>query len=113
MIFFHELVVEARLVVEAFDMGIGNELDQVFIPFHIFGEKDDAGAAVVDAGLLVGPCTYCYVCVDTEDGLYFSLLAGLVELHRAVEVAVVSEGQCLHIALLCSVYEIGDFREGL
>ena len=92
-------LVHAGLVVEALDVAVGRELDQVSPARFVAGQQDQVETAVRDAlGFLeaaVGglrPDVGRNVRLDPQDGLDALLPAGLVEGDGAEQVAVV--GQC-------------------
>ncbi len=53
----------------------------------------------------------CKVGIDADNWSDPFLLAGLVELDCAVEVAVVRQGKCMHLIALGGFHEVADSRE--
>ena len=96
-------LVHAGLVVEALDVAVGRELDQVSPARFVAGQQYQVETAVGDAlGFLepaVGrfrPDVGRHVRLDPQDGLDALLPAGLVEGDGAEQVAVVGKGDRVH-----------------
>ena len=90
-VFFDEFAVDAGFVVVAFEVGPGDEGDEVFVSGHVPGEHDEvvggaiaAFAGEAGAGGDVG--------LDADDGLDAAGGGFAVEIDRAVEGAVVGHG---------------------
>ncbi len=83
--------VHARLVVEAVQEAVGHQLDQVVVAF---GGARQQHQMVAHPGQLRGLVRVVVRHVDlaADDRLYAELLAGIVEVDRAVKVAVVGDG---------------------
>ena len=87
------LAVDARLVVVAVEVGVGDEAAQVPVAGPVLGQQDEVVGLGVGLALAVGHRASGDVGLDADDGLDLALLAGLVEGDRAVERAVVGDGE--------------------
>lgn len=92
-------------------MGNGDELDEVVVTNIIHGNKNEASATIVDAGLHIFARASGHVEINAEDGLYFFLLTGLDEFDGAIEVAVVGKAESSHTKLFCFTNEIVNLGE--
>ena len=96
-----ELVVDARLVVEAFGVPEGGEREEVAVARRVAGEQDEV---VVTRALLAARLLQAragrHVELGADDGLDALLPAFLVEREGAEHVAVVGEGEARHAELL-------------
>ncbi len=89
------LAVDARLVVVAVEVGVGDDAAEVPVAGPVLGQQDEVVGLGVGLALAVGHRAAGDVGLDADDGLDLALLAGLVEGHRAVERAVVGDGQAV------------------
>jgi hypothetical protein len=89
-----ELHVDARLVVEALEVALGDELHQIAVPLLVHREQDEVVDPVEAAGLRVPVEARALGDVDlaADDRLDARLARRLVELDRAEQVAVVGHG---------------------
>ena len=90
-----QLPVHSRLVVEAFQVGLGDQLHQVAVAPVIPGQHREVVGALV-GGEAVAPAARGHVQLTPDDGLDARLQAGGVELHHAVHSAVVRDRQGRH-----------------
>ena len=90
-----QLVVHSRLVVEAFEVGLGDELDQVAIARLVSHENRGVARTLVAAVLAraLEAATRRDVELGADDGLDAGLLARRVEVDSPEEVAVIGEGE--------------------
>jgi hypothetical protein len=88
-----QLAIEPRLVVEALGVRLGRQLDQVLVAGQVAREQDQVVGARVDLGALVEARVGGDVRLDADDRLDAGVLAGVVEVDRGVQDAVVGEGQ--------------------
>ena len=96
-VFGEQFAVDARLVVEALEVGLGGELNQVAPALTVLGEQHEV---VVGGGrgarlAAVGSAAGGDVGLHAEQGTDVGLAGGLVEIDGAVEVAVVGDGEGL------------------
>ena len=89
------VAVDARLVVVAVEVGVGDDPAQVAVAGPVLGEQDEVIGLRVGLALAIGHRAAGDVGLDPDDGLDLALLAGLVEGDRAVEGAVVGEGEAV------------------
>ena len=120
--FAEEIVIDARLVVEAFEEAGGNELDEIVIALEILAEKDEviaaacAGFEIVaifggGAGFFAAVVAAALGDVDfaTDDGLDVALAGFIEEIGGGEEVAVVGDGHGGHFLARGLVEKLGGF----
>jgi hypothetical protein len=121
-----ELVVDAGLVVEAFEETSGDEFDQIAVAFQGFAEKDEmigatsAGFKVV-AVLGDGPCllpplqaaTLGDVDFTADDGLDVALGGFIEEISSGKQVAMVGDGHGGHFLPGRFVEKFGSFARAV
>ena len=90
------LAVDARLVVVAVDVGVGDEAAEVLVAAVVLGQEDQVEGLAVGLALLVGHRPAGDVGLDADDRLDALVLRGLVERDGAVEGAVVRDGHRIH-----------------
>ena len=89
--------VDARLVIEAVEIGGGDQVDEVAIALLVFAQQHQVVVAVgVGAGLVA---LLRDVDFAADDGVDAVRLGGVIELHRAEEVAVIGHGHGRHFLL--------------
>ena len=109
-IFFKHLAVHAGAAVEALRVPDGREPDEVRVPARVLREQHEVrvvgrGALLELAGAAVAVGDVGLAADDRLDPLCAGLL---LELPRAVEVAVVGEGEGRHVEFDRAVYEVVD-----
>ena len=87
--------VDARLVVVAVEVRVGDDAAEVPIARPVLGQEDQVEGLGVRLALAVGHGPPGDVRLDADDRLDAALLAGLVERDRAVEGAVVGQGEAV------------------
>ena len=94
--------VDSRLVVESFQIASGDQLDEVLVARHVFGQKRDVASALIAAVLirLLEPAPRSDVHLAADDRLHTLLHREGVEVDRAEEVPVISDGQGRHPVFL-------------
>ncbi len=107
------LAVDARLVVVAVDVGVGDEAAQVLVAGVVLGQQDQVEGLGVGLALLVGHRAAGDVRLDPDDGLDALVLRGLVEGDRAVEGPVVGDGHRIHARRGRRVDQLGDPPEAV
>ena len=101
-----QVVIDARLVVEAFQVRGGDQLDEVAIAFLVFAEQHQVVVAVGIAARLVALLRNVHLAADHRmDALR---LGGVVELHRAEEIAVIGHGHRGHLLLDHDLHQLVD-----
>jgi hypothetical protein len=106
-----QILINTRLVVEAFEEGRGNHLDEVLVAFLVLAKQDEVVVAVaVGAGLvsLLGNVHFA-----TDDGLNPLGFGGVVETDGAEEVAVIGHGDGGHFLLGDDLHELIDFARAV
>ncbi len=90
-----QILVDARLVIEAFEEACGDQADEVAVALLVFAEQDEVVIAVgVAAGFEALPGDVDLATDDRVDAFVARLV---VELDRAEEVAVVRHGDGGHV----------------
>jgi hypothetical protein len=120
--FAKEIVVDARLVVEAFEEACGDELDQIVVALEVFAKEDKviaaarAGLEIVAilagrAGFLSAVEAAALGDIDfaTDDGLDVALAGFVEKIGGSEEVAVVRDGHRGHFLSRSLVEELGSF----
>ena len=87
--------VDARLVIVALEVGVGDEFDEVFVAGFVFGEENEMVVNVFAAGaaFLFETRTGGDVDFAADDGFDVFSAEGLVKIDGAVEDAVVGDGE--------------------
>ena len=101
-----QVLIDARLVVEAVEIAGGDQLDEVAVAFLVFAQQDQVVVAVgfaADADALLGD-----VDLAADHRMHAVLLGLVVELDRAEEVAVIGHGDGGHLLLRHDLHELGD-----
>src|SRR5581483_3170801 len=99
-----KILVDAGLVIEAFEVGRGDEVDQVTVALLVFAKEDKV---VIAVGLGAGfEALLGYVDLAADDGLDAGSLSGIEELDRSEEVAVVGHGDGRHLLLGADLHEL-------
>ena len=101
-----QVLIDAGLVIEAFEVGGGDEVDEVAVAFLVFAEEDEVVVAVgVGAGLVVaGDVDFA-----ADDGVDAGVFGGVVEGDGAEEVAVVGHADGGHFLFGADLHELVDF----
>ena len=88
-------MVDARLVVEALDVGLGRELDEVVIAVHVLGQHDQVVGALVLAALAVEAARPGHIELRAHDGLQRNTFLGhrIQELLHTEHVPVIGDSQ--------------------
>ena len=102
------LAVDARLVVVAVEVRVGDEPAQVLVAGPVPREQDQVVGLGVRLALAVGHRAPRDVGLDADDRLDLGLLARLVEGDRAVQRAVVGQGERIEAERLRLVDQLGD-----
>src|SRR3989454_6366161 len=108
-----ELLVHARPVVVALEVGRGHERHQVLVAGEVLGEEHEVERLAVAFGSRVAVETALPrdVRFDAHDRLDAGVPAKRVEVDRAVERAVIGERQSGHIERLRAGDEVGEPRQ--
>ena len=102
-----QVLIDARLVVEAVEVAGGDQVDQVAVAFLVFAEQDQVVVAVgVGAGLVALLRDVNFAADDRMDAFR---LGRVVELDGAEEVAVIGHGDGGHLLALRDLHQLLDF----
>ena len=107
------LKVDARLVVHAVEVRVGDETAEVAVARCVRGEQDEVKGLLVCLPLLVTHATTRNVGLHADDRLDPTLRRRLDKLHRPVEGAVVSNGDGVHAERLRLVHERIDLAHAV
>ena len=102
------LPVDAGLVVVAVDVGVGDQPAQVLVAGHVGRQQHEVEGLAVGLALLVRHRPPGDVGLHADDRLDARLGGRLVERDRAVERAVVGDGEAVEAVLDRRVDEVGD-----
>ena len=94
------LTIDARLVVIAVEVGVGDDAAEVAVAGPVLGQQDEVKGLGIGLAFAVGHRASGDVGLDADDGLDLPLLAGLVEGDRTVQRAVIGDGQA--VEALCA-----------
>ena len=111
-VFLQQALVDARAVVEALDVGLGDQLHQVAVAGVVAGQQHQVRRAPL-RGVLLVPAVMGDVDLATYDGLDASVEAGGVKVHHTIEGAVVGDGQRIHAQLARAFDQLGDAADAV
>ncbi len=107
------LAIDARLVVVAVEMGVGDDPAQVLVAGPVLRQQDQVVRLRVSLALAIGHRAACDVRLDADDRLDLGLLARLVEGDRAVQRAVVGQAERVEAERLGLVDHLGDAAQAV
>ena len=95
VVLLYKLVVNARLIVEALDVSLGRELDEVVVAIHVLGQHDQMVGTLVLAALAVKAAVPRHIHLATHDRLQRSLFLShrIQELLYTEHIAVIGNRQ--------------------
>ena len=100
----HNLLVYAGLVVEPLQVRVGDQLNEVTVPGVVLGQEGQVvGAFLIGVARLALAAGHVHLAPD--DGFDPCVTALSVELHRAVQRAVVGDGQAVHTQFLGPLHQ--------
>ena len=114
MVLFEQVVVDAGVVVEAVDVGLGDEAHEVVVAREVLGEQDQVVAllGLVARGVVAGGRDVRLASEDGLDGRQVAVAlrgaALVVERLEREEVAVVGDGERGHFPFARPPHERGD-----
>ena len=108
VILAQEILVDARLVVHALDVGQRDELDEIAVARLVLREQDQVVIAhTIDLAVFLARARG-HVDLAADDGLHALLLGFLVEIDDAVHGAVIGDGDAVHAELFRRLDELLD-----
>ncbi len=93
---FQQLAIDARFVVEAFELGLRDQLHQVLVAGLVPGQRREMIRFAVLLMHPLGALTLCHIQLAADDRFDTVLVGCLVELDHAVHRAMVGDGQAVH-----------------
>ena len=107
--------VDARFVIVALDVGVGDKFDEVFVAGLVFGEEDEVVVNVFAAGtaFLFETRTGRDVNFAADDGLDPFGPDGLIEIDRAVKHAVIGDGERAEFQVVSAFCEFVQAASGI
>ena len=122
-----ELVIDTRLVVEAFEKTGGDELDEIVITLEIFAKENEmiaaAGAGLKIIAIFGGDGARFFAAIvaaalsdidfAADDGLNVALAGFIEEIGGGEEVAVIGDGYRRHFLARRFVEELGGFARSI
>ena len=108
-VLLQQVTVDPRLEIEALQVGLGGQLEQVVEARPVAGQQREVVAGVLlVAGILLKPAARGDVGLVADDRVELGGLGGLVELQGTVEIAVVGDRQGVHPEFDGTVHESVD-----
>ncbi len=103
-----QLLVDPGLVVEALEVRLGDELDQVLVTVEVADQDREVVGSFVAAvlGAALGPSSRRHVELAADDRLDAGLLGGQVEVDRAEEIAVIGQGDGREVQVLGLLHQL-------
>ena len=102
-----QILVDARLVVEAIQIPRRHQLNQVPVAFFVLAQQQQVIVVVTLATRLLPLRRHVHLAAD--DGMDAVIVGLVVKLHRAKQIAVVGHGQRRHLLLGHQLYHLADF----
>jgi len=101
-----EVFIDAGLVIEAFEVGGGDQVDEVAVAFLVFAEQDEVVIAVgIGAGFVVaGDIDFA-----ADDRVDAGGFGGVIEGDGAEEVAMIGHADGGHVLFGADLHELVDF----
>ncbi len=108
-----EFVVNARVVVEALQLGRAGNFEQVLVAGLVFGQEQEMIGFFVLFGVAVAHGTRRHVCFHPDDGFDFRFDGCVVELDDPEHGSVVGEGHGGHSHLFGALHQFVNFAEAV
>src|SRR3989338_612096 len=83
-IFFEYLKIDARLIIKTFEMRKSHKLHQVFIPYIIFGQKNEMKTFIIFLTLFFESSSRCKVRFNADNWLHMRFARSLVKFNRQI-----------------------------
>jgi hypothetical protein len=101
------LFIDARLVVETFEMRRANEFDQILVAGLVLRQQDQVKRRIPRAaGFFLKPRPRRDVRLATNNRFQSGLRCSLVELHRSIHAAVIGHRDGRHLACVRLLYRV-------
>ena len=108
-----EFLVDAGVVVEAFQLRSRGDLEQVLITGLVLGQEQQVRGLAVFLRVVLLHGAGRHVGLQPDDGLDPGILCGVVELDHAEHRAVVGDGQGGHVHLFGALDQLLDVAEAV
>ena len=109
---FQQGTVYSRLVVEPFQVGLGDQLDEVLVAGPVLGQDREVEGRLVP-GVPVEPAAGSHVHLAPDYRFDAGALGGFVEVDGAVHPAVIRDRQAAHAKLLGSAHQGVDSAQAV
>ena len=103
-----ELLVDPRLVVEAFGVARRDELDEIVIPLEVLGEQDQMILRLARVAALRVPASRRHVDLAAENRIQSARSRVIVKDHRREQVPVLGHGDGRHLQLDGLIQQLVD-----
>ncbi len=103
--------IDARLIVEALQVGGGHQLDEIAIPFLVFAEQHQVVVAIGIAARLVSLLRNVHLAADY--GMNAGGLGGVIELHRSEEIPVIGHRHGGHLLFDHDLHQLVDIASAV
>jgi hypothetical protein len=105
------IVIDARVVVEALQLGNAGDLQQVLIASFVLSQQQQVGGLLIFLRVVLLDGTGCHVGLQPDDRLNPRLGGGVVELDHPEHGAMVGDGDGGHVHLVCTLNQLVDVAE--
>ena len=108
-----EIVIDAREIIEAFQLGSRGDLEQVAIPRLIFSQQQQVGRGAVEFGILVLHPPRRHVCLHPDDRLDARAQRRIVKIDHPEHRAVIGDRDGRHLEIFDALHQLPDIREAV
>ncbi len=108
-----EFLVDAGVVVKAFQLGSRGDLEQVLVAGLVLGQEQQVGGLAVFLGVVLLHGAGGHVGLHPDDGFDAGFLGGVVELDHAEHGAMVGDGQGGHVHLFGTLDQLLDIAKAV
>jgi hypothetical protein len=108
-----QLLVDAGFVVEAFQMSLAGQVEEVAVTGAVGGQKHQVVGALVQLGLLLVHAAWPDVELGANEGFDAGFLAAGVEVDSRVHAAMVSDSQGVHVQFFGAGNELVDAAQSV
>ena len=99
MVFSQKLLIHPRLIIKAFRVAEGNQLDKVLVSFVVFGQKDKVIVAHALPAVFFKPASRSHINLAAYYRFYARFIAGFIKVHNSEHSSVIRYGKAFHAKL--------------